>query len=111
MKEVIWPPPTFNLMHLLKISRISHEKEKYMRLAECEAETICNLGKGSKINLHNTISSYSFGIVINQISWTPSVEKENFNLSDMLSQAEEKLKNEKEKYKVLETSHSVKSLV
>ena len=50
MKEVIWPPPTFNLMHLLKISRISHEKEKYMRLAECEAETICNLGKGSKIN-------------------------------------------------------------
>ena len=29
-------------------------------------------------------------------------------MSDMLSQAEEKLKNEKEKYKVLETSHSVK---
>ena len=29
-------------------------------------------------------------------------------MSDMLSQAEEKLKNEKEKYKVLESSHSVK---
>ena len=98
MKEVIWPPPTFNLMHLLKISRISHEKEKYMRLAECEAETICNLGKRSKINEKMYLID----------TLTPSVEKENFNLSDMLSQAEEKLKNEKEKYKVLETSHSVK---
>merc|ERR1711971_507898 len=46
-----------------------------MGLAECEAETICNL------------------------------EKENFNLSDLLSQAEAKMKNEKEKYKVLEASH------
>ena len=65
-----------------------------MRLAECEAETICNLGKGLEINL--------IGF------WFPSAEKENFNLSDMLSQAEEKLKKEKEKYKVLETSHLVK---
>ena len=39
---------------------------------------------------------------------TPLVEKENFNLSDLLSQAEEKLKNEKEKYKILEASHLVK---
>ena len=39
---------------------------------------------------------------------TPLLEKENFNLSDLLSQAETKMKNEKEKYKVLEASHLVK---
>ena len=65
-----------------------------MRLAECEAETICNLGKILEINL--------------MVFWFPSSEKENFKLSDMLSQAEEKLKKEKEKYKVLETTHLVK---
>ena len=65
-----------------------------MRLAECEAETICNLGKDLEINL------IAF--------WFPSAEKENFNLSDMLSQTEDKLKKEKEKYNGLETSHMVK---
>ena len=57
--------------------RISHEKEKYMKLAEYEAETICNL------------------------------EKENFKLSDLLSQAERNLSREKEKCRVLENKHSV----
>ena len=54
------------------MTRISHEKEKYMKLAEFEAETICNL------------------------------EKENFRLSDALNSAEEKLENEREKNKNLE---------
>ena len=54
------------------MTRISHEKEKYMKLAEFEAETICNL------------------------------EKENFKLSDALNSAEEKLENEREKNKNLE---------
>merc|ERR1712223_519607 len=46
--------------------------EKYMKLAEFEAETICNL------------------------------EKENFKLSDALNSAEEKLEIEREKNKSLE---------
>ena len=54
------------------MTRISHEKEKYMKLAEFEAETICNL------------------------------EKENFRLSDALNSAEQKLENEREKNKNLE---------
>ena len=54
------------------MTRISHEKEKYMKLAEFEAETICNL------------------------------EKENFKLSDALNSAEEKLEVEREKNKNLE---------
>ena len=54
------------------MTRISHEKEKYMKLAEFEAETICNL------------------------------EKENFKLSDALNSAEEKLENQREKNKNLE---------
>ena len=49
-----------------------------MRLAECEAETICNL------------------------------EKENFKLSDLLSKAEQTLESEKEKYQKLEDTHRVK---
>ena len=48
-----------------------------MKLAEYEAETICNL------------------------------EKENFKLSDLLSQAERNLSREKEKCRVLENKHSV----
>merc|ERR1712029_847762 len=51
------------------------EKDKYMKLAEFEAETICNL------------------------------EKENFKLSEMLSQAEKTIMREKEKFKTLETNH------
>ena len=49
-----------------------------MRLAECEAETICNL------------------------------EKENFKLSDLLSKTEQTLESEKEKYQKLENTHQVK---
>ena len=48
-----------------------------MKLAEYEAETICNL------------------------------EKENFKLSGLLSQAERNLSREKEKCRVLENKHSV----
>ena len=80
-----------------------------MRLAECEAETICNLGKGSE-------TSEIFILFFKKFWWTELikdfgtllVEKENFNLSDLLSQTEEKMKNEKEKYNVLEASHLVK---
>ena len=64
----------------LQLARISHEKEKYMKLAEFEAETICNL------------------------------EKENFKLSDALNSAEEKLEIEREKNKNLENDLMVKSL-
>ena len=61
-----------NIATVLMLTRITHEKEKYMKLAEFEAETICNL------------------------------EKENFKLSDALNSAEEKLENEREKNKYLE---------
>ena len=63
---------------ILQLARISHEKEKYMKLAEFEAETICNL------------------------------EKENFKLSDALNSAEEKLEIEREKNKSLENDLMVK---
>ena len=62
----------------VQLARISHEKEKYMKLAEFEAETICNL------------------------------EKENFKLSDALNSAEEKLEVEREKNKNLENDLMVK---
>ena len=51
-----------------------------MKLAEYEAETICNL------------------------------EKENFKLSELLSRAEETIASEREKIKILETNHLVSSL-
>ena len=62
----------------VQLARISHEKEKYMKLAEFEAETICNL------------------------------EKENFKLSDALNSAEENLEVEREKNKNLENDLMVK---
>ena len=65
---------------LYQFCRIQHEKDKYMKLAEFEAETICNL------------------------------EKENFKLSEMLSQAEKTITREKEKFKTLETNHLVSLL-
>ena len=65
---------------MYQFCRIQHEKDKYMKLAEFEAETICNL------------------------------EKENFKLSEMLSQAEKTITREKEKFKTLETNHLVSLL-
>ena len=98
-----------------------------MRLAECEADTICNLGKGLKmigdelkiyclfLLLHfkqtNTSAraqtSCVADILLTWNSFQSPSEKENFKLSDLLSHAEERLKIEKEKYKALETSHLV----
>ena len=63
----MWPEHSVVFIMILQLARISHEKEKYMKLAEFEAETICNL------------------------------EKENFKLSDALNTAEEKLEIEREK--------------
>ena len=74
----MWPEHSVLIVMKLQLARISHEKEKYMKLAEFEAETICNL------------------------------EKENFKLSDALNSAEEKLEIEREKNKNLENDLMVK---
>ena len=60
--------------------RISHEKEKYMKLAEIEAETICNL------------------------------EKENFKLNDALNLSEGKFLKERERNRNLENQLKVKNV-
>ena len=71
---------SMNKTDMTVLIRISHEKDKYMKLAEIEAETICNL------------------------------EKENFKLNDALNLAEEKFRKERETNRNLENELRVKNV-